>query len=264
MADLKRLNEKEFNDVISTLPYRKEIMIKDYYITVILYLLKDLAGICFKGGTALQKMFLNYSRMSEDIDFTVTGDLEVVRKAVVNHIKSCEIYARISVDKDVDGFTRLVIAYKGFDGREGPVLIDLNKRAKVILRPVSYQVRHFYQGFIPEFAMKSLSRDEMVAEKVAAAIGRNRPRDHYDLYRIAKQGIPIDMGLARRKCIESGVEFDIIKMFNNARKLKNRWDTDLQPLITEQVSFQEVMRFLSGYFKLSMEKAKRILPSNLP
>ena len=94
----------------------------------------------------------------------------------------------------------------------------------------------------------------MVAEKMAATIGRNRPRDHYDLYKIIKLGIPINIDLVKKKCRQSKVEFSIIKMFNKAKILKKRWDKDLMPLIAEEISFQEVMKILSNYFKLKEEK----------
>src|SRR3989338_8849440 len=100
------------------------------------------------------------------------------------------------------------------------------------------------------FSINTLAKEELIAEKVAAAIGRNMPRDHYDLYRIIKKEMPIGMELVRKKCQQSNVEFDIIKMFNNAKKLKNRWDKDLLPLLAEEVSFREVMATLSKYFKL--------------
>lgn len=71
----------------------------------------------------------------------------------------------------------------------------------------------------------------MIAEKMAATIGRNKPRDHYDLYKILKTGLPINIDLVKKKCKESGDEFNIIKMFNQAKKLKKRWDEDLIPAI---------------------------------
>lgn len=37
---------------------------KDYLITYLLYLLKDIKNIYFKGGTALNKIFLNHERLS--------------------------------------------------------------------------------------------------------------------------------------------------------------------------------------------------------
>jgi len=71
----------------------------------------------------------------------------------------------------------------------------------------------------------------MVAEKIAAAIGRNKPRDHYDIYQIIKHKMPINMKLVEQKCKQSGDEFSIIKIFNRAKKLKKRWDEDMSQLI---------------------------------
>lgn len=71
---------------------------------------------------------------------------------------------------------------------------------------------------------------------------------------IIKNGIQIDLELVKKKCEQSGAEFDIIKMFSNAKKLKNRWDEDMLPLLSEEISFQEVMKTLSKYFKLKEKK----------
>ena len=97
----------------------------------------------------------------------------------------------------------------------------------------------------------------MIAEKVAAAIGRNRPRDHFDIYMILNAKIPISMELVKEKCRQSKVEFNIIKMFNNASKLKHRWDKDLLPLLAEEISFEEVMKTLARHFKLKEEKDRK-------
>ena len=94
-------------------------------------------------------------------------------------------------------------------------------------------------------------------EKMAATIGRNKPRDHYDLSQIIKQGQAIDLEIVKRKCEQSGVEFDIISMFNRAKKLHKRWNEDLLPLIVNEITFQEVMCELTMYFELNKVKAKR-------
>ena len=70
------------------------------------------------------------------------------------------------------------------------------------------------------------------------------------MYQIIKRKMPIDLSLVKKKCESSGDTFDITKMFNNAKKLKNRWDQDLAPLVKEKITFQEVMQALSKYFKL--------------
>ena len=96
----------------------------------------------------------------------------------------------------------------------------------------------------------------MFAEKLAAAIGRNKPRDHFDVYKILKANMPINLEMVKKKCLDSGDEFSVIKMFNKAQTLKNRWDKDMVSLISEPISFQEVITFLAKHFKLKDEKEK--------
>ena len=77
------------------------------------------------------------------------------------------------------------------------------------------------------------------------------------MYKIIKAGIPINMEIVKKKCISSENEFSIIKMFNQAKKLKNRWDKDMVSLISEDISFQEIIKFLSKHFNLKEEKEKK-------
>ena len=51
-------------------------------------------------------------------------------------------------------------------------------------------------------------------------------------------------------------EFSIIKMFNKAQTLKNRWDKDMTSLISEEITFQEIIKFLANHFKLKEHKEK--------
>ena len=43
---------------------------------------------------------------------------------------------------------------------------------------------------------------------------------------------------------------------NQAKKLKNRWDEDMQGLLSEQITFQEIITSLAKHFKLKEEKEK--------
>ena len=89
------------------------ILEKDYLVTYLLYLIKDIKNIYFKGGTALNKIFLNHKRLSEDLDFTVTEDIPKIEEKIKNKLKGT-IFNKISHDKRVDNFTRLVVHYKLF------------------------------------------------------------------------------------------------------------------------------------------------------
>jgi len=79
LIDRKQL--KELIPVIAAQrKFRPAIVEKDYYLTVILNNIESLLTdkIVFKGGTLLNKIHLNYHRLSEDLDFTYrsTGGLE--------------------------------------------------------------------------------------------------------------------------------------------------------------------------------------------
>lgn len=257
MDEIKKISEENFRKIASSKPFNTFLLSKDYHITVLLFIMKDIEGIYFKGGTALGKIVLNYHRMSEDIDFTLTKDLELVKKDIINAIEKSAFFDTITKDKDVEGFTRLIVHYKGFDGEEGTVFIDLNQRGKLLLVPEKHAVKHFYPGEIPSFDFPTLAQEEMIAEKVVAAMNRNKPRDHYDIYMILKHKIPINLELVKRKCKETDTAFDITKMFNRGQKLHKRWNEDMLPLLAEEVSFQEVMGTIARYFKLKEEKEKK-------
>jgi predicted nucleotidyltransferase component of viral defense system len=266
MGKGQAISQNELMEIAAKTGFNQDLILKDYYATYILYILRDIGGIYFKGGTALNKIVLNYARLSEDVDYTVTANIEHIKKQIIETLEKSGLFDSITKDKDVEGFTRLISNYKNFSGGKGTVFIDLNQRAKLSLKHKNHEIKHFYEGHIPKFSCNTLAIEEMIAEKMAATIGRNKPRDNYDLYKIIQSKFKINLDLVRKKCEQSNVEFDIVKMFSNAKKLKNRWDEDMISLLSEEVSFQEVMQTLAKHFKLKEEKDSRKnkdKPSNL-
>ncbi len=257
MAEITPITEDTLTEIAAETGFRFDLIEKDYYITLLLYLLKDVSHIYFKGGTALQKIILNYTRLSEDIDFTVTEDVAAVRDTILGILKDTPFFTGADLDKRVDRFTRIMVHFRGFRGNAGTIFIDLNQKGRLQLPPEKSQIPHFYEGYIPTFSSPIVAEKEMIAEKMRATIERNKPRDHFDLYQIIKRGIPIDLSLVQDKCKDTGHEMDIIKMFNNANKLKNRWDEDMVPLLAKGISFAEVMKGLAQHFKLKEEKDKK-------
>jgi predicted nucleotidyltransferase component of viral defense system len=225
---------------------------KDYVLTQLLYLLKNINGIYFKGGTALNKIFLNHSRLSEDLDFTTTKKVSEIEKQIKAKLKGTK-FRKITHDKRVEKFTRLIVHYKLFH-EEGTIFVDLNQRAKLVRKPEKHKIKHFYPGFIPAFSVNSLSKEEMIAEKLSAAIARNAPRDHFDLYTIICHKLPINQKLVKEKCKQAGCEFNIARMFKNANKLKNKWDEDISQLLPTKTTFIQVMRTLAKHFKYKEKK----------
>ncbi len=238
------------------------ILEKDYLVTYLLFLLKDVEGIYFKGGTALNKIFLNHARLSEDLDFTVTRDIKEIETEIKKSLQDT-MFQNITHDKKVDKFIRLVVHYHLYH-QEGTIFIDLNERGKLLLPPQTHEIQHFYPEYIPAYTVKTLHTQEMMAEKMAAAIGRNRPRDHFDLYNIIKHNFSLDFDLVKKKCESSGNEFDITKMFNKAKKLKNRWDEEMEQFLQEKIPFSQVMTTLANYFRLKNAKDRKKKPSQKP
>lgn len=252
--EIKQITIDELKIIADEKGFGIILMEKDYLLTYLLYLIKDIKGIYFKGGTALSKIFLNNKRLSEDIDFSLTKEVKLVSDDIKVKLQGT-FFDNITKDKDVERFTRLVVHYKLFH-EEGEIFIDLNKRARLLLKPEKHMINHFYEEHIPKFSVNTLAKEEIIAEKVAASITRNRPRDHFDVYTIIHNKLPINIELVKKKCELSGKEFSIVKIFSNANKLKNRWDKDMLPLLAEEVSFQDMMKTLSKHFKLKEEKEK--------
>ena len=252
MVVKKELSINELKLVLAEKKFQEDLLVKDYYLTVILYLIKDLKGVYFKGGTALQKTILEYSRLSEDIDFTINRDLESVKKEIIAIIDESKLFGKITKDKDVDGFTRLIVPYNTKLGK-GEIFIDINARGKLLSKPELLEIKHFYPN-IPKFSFPCLNRQEMFAEKLAAAIGRNKPRDHFDIYTIIKNGFKIDFSLTKKKCKQSGCQFDVVKIFNKAKKLHKKWGEDMLPLLANEIEFKEVIQTLAKEFDLKSYK----------
>jgi len=252
MDEIKRITEEELLEIAADKGFLSPLLEKDYLLTELLYLIKDVRGIYFKGGTALNKIFLNHERLSEDLDFTITRSVEDVEKDIKEKLKGT-IFDEITHDKRVEKFIRLIVHYKLFHD-EGTIFIDLNERGRLLLKSEIHVLPHFYEGFIPRYNVITLAKKEMLAEKMAATIGRNRPRDHFDMYNIIKLKLPLDLEIVKKKCEQSDCEFDIIKMFNRAKKLNKRWNEDMLPLLSKEISFATVMKTLAKHFKLKEEK----------
>ncbi len=77
---LHKENKELFRDVLSVVSERnhvsRDIVEKDYYVTMILQLLaNEDINIIFKGGTSLSKAYNVIDRFSEDIDITFNEHL---------------------------------------------------------------------------------------------------------------------------------------------------------------------------------------------
>jgi len=61
---MEMISLEELRIIAGEQGFELPILEKDYLVTYLLYLLKEVDGIYFKGGTALNKIFLNHARLS--------------------------------------------------------------------------------------------------------------------------------------------------------------------------------------------------------
>ena len=98
---------------------------------------------------------------------------------------------------------------------------------------------------VPPVEMVILSPEEMLANKVSAVYGRNKPRDVHDIYFLLKLGTIINMKLVKKKV-------STFKLDTFGRKIlekKTTWKS-LEPLIiTKLPTIEEEAEFVLSSFK---------------
>ncbi|KJJ85524.1 protein containing DUF1814 [Candidatus Omnitrophus magneticus] len=184
-------------------------MEKDYYLTVVLNNIEALLSdkIVFKGGTLLNKVHLNYHRLSEDLDFTYYGKedlssrsqrsraITAIRNKMPEFLKALNLTSDMPEGEGFNNSTQYVfnIKYPSFiTAKDENIKIEIGLRQSPIDKPVHNVIKHFYkdlftgEDLIPAGKILSLSFNEAVAEKLKAAITRKDVaiRDYYDLWHI--------------------------------------------------------------------------------
>ena len=264
--------------------FRMEILEKDYYLTNILNNLHDHLSdkLVFKGGTLLNKIHLNYHRLSEDLDFTYLSDKELTsrsqRSRAISPVRESmpafvDYLGLKSVDPKGRGFnnsTQYVFEalYPSFiSGQDERVKIEVSLRQKPIDKPVYNAIQHFYKDpftgkdLLPRSKILSLSLKEAVAEKLKAAITRKDKaiRDYYDLWWIAKNKFNFHdkhfLDLFKKKLKGEGYKGDYRSNFGLSERetegLQRQIATDLIPVIRigEAFDLNEVFKLFNKIFK---------------
>lgn len=249
MAEIKIISENMLRYLSGVSDFNLIYLEKDYFLTIMLYLLKDVKNICFKGGTALNKIFLNHTRLSEDLDFTCRNNISDAKNEITNILENNRnIFAGYVFENQTDKFFRLKVFYNSYFSGKSHIILDVNGNASVILPPKPRKVGHFYES-LPKFEITVLNPGELMAEKVRAMIMRNQPRDYFDVYMILKSGYKIDFGLVKKKLKEANQDFEVERIFKNAQKIYSRWESEIKQLTNKPADFVEVIKSLQKEFK---------------
>lgn len=238
------IDREQLKDIIPAIAgkmkFRPAIVEKDYYLTVILNNIEALLTdkIVFKGGTLLNKVHLNYHRLSEDLDFTYNAQFTArsqrskaitpIREKMSSFLKALHLTSDKPEGEGFNNSTQYVFKVKYpsvLRVKDDVIKLEISLRQPPIDKPVHTEIKHFYQDpftgedLFPLGKVLSLSWKEAVAEKLKAAISRKDVaiRDYYDLWHIAEFGFDFYdkkfIKLFKRKVIDEGYAGDYSKDF---------------------------------------------------
>lgn len=190
-----------FTAAISGFPPR--LVEKDYFCTVVLACLAGSDRLVFKGGTCLAKVYSDFYRLSEDLDFVIStpaGTTRGQRSAAAAGVKQtvAELPGRVSALRLVEpmrganGSTQY-LATLGYasvvTGGEETIKVEVALREALLDEPTPRDARTALLDpatnapLVPPVPLVCISLREAMAEKLRAALSRREVaiRDFFDL-----------------------------------------------------------------------------------
>jgi predicted nucleotidyltransferase component of viral defense system len=218
---------------------------------VLTYVLKTLSenvtpALAFKGGTCLKKVhFGNTGRFSMDLDFTSCGmKVEELKSRLRQLLDNKTAYGidfniledHVSMAPVTGGKSYIAVVKYAHSWNAGSEFeLEVSYREEPVLplqEPLLFDEMYFKFCEFPSFRVKCLQKEELLAEKLRAALQRIRGRDLYDLYLFSNR--PFDKDLVKKlvvvKCWNARAPFNPGKLFGKIANADYDSD-DLQQLV---------------------------------
>ena len=203
-----------------------------YKYTKVLYPIQDKVLPLFKdspfyltGGTALSRGYYNH-RYSDDLDFFVNdrSDFQRIVERIIVKVKS--IYTDIVVNYKDDNFCRFMVA-------DHELKVEL---INDVPSHIGNLVNHPTLGMID-------SKENILANKLTALIGREEPKDIADLYFLLKDGLNLKQALLDADSKAAGIAplivSKVLTEFDYSRLAK-------EINLVNPVSSEEIKEFFNG------------------
>ncbi len=215
---------------------------KDYLQDMLLHLLyRKIPKMVFGGGTCIWKA-MRGDRFSEYIDAyasPIPADIaDYLKKELAFLGVNCGILKRKRTSNML--FLKLLLSFPSHP-REIMMSIEILSGS-----PEGTERATLYSPYpdIPPVEMIILSAEEMLANKVSAIYGRNRPRDVHDTYLLLKSGTEINMQSVRERV----PDFSLKAFEKKILEKQTAWK-GLEPLIiTRLPMLKEESEFILNSF----------------
>ena len=257
---------------------------KDYYLTILLGGMNEKLdeNLIFKGGTCLNKIYFEYFRLSEDLDFTLflseAKSTKSKRSAAMKKVKNgiTEYTENLGLKLDESGpagrnESRQYVFYIEYDsvitGKADHVKFEVGLRANPYLPAHKKEVKHVFKNpFTGESLFKAgnvncMQLPEIAAEKLRAAVTRKTiaPRDFFDLDYLILNKFDFKSKefreIAAKKFEEDGFAGDLKLYYNDLRphqELKDmvlRFEDELYPVLTKAAKERFDLDRVINYFR---------------
>lgn len=233
---------------------------KDYFCTILLqYLYRQPdSPLIFRGGTCIGKVYADFYRLSEGLDFMISTPPEASISMRRKRMASVREWVRkiseqmniLTFPEDFTGHnsSRQYVAHVNYPSvflTEEParIKIEVGLREMPLMQPAQMKARTLLlnpftrKGLVPDINLTALSMKEAVAEKLRAALTRLEPaiRDFFDIDYLASQH---QLDLADQRLIALLTEK--LKVPGNPpidlsparkEKLKTQTNTELKPVL---------------------------------
>ena len=243
---------------------------RDYCLSWFLFGLAQLdfkSKIIFKGGTALRRCHYEDYRFSEDLDFSLTEEIQ--QNVILSEFskifawvkdESGITFEHIRQDPPSENTYTFYISYIGpLPGSAKEVKVDITFKENIITPIEEKQIIQTYEeytDFIKESKIWVYSLEEVAIEKTCAlfSVNRNEPRDLYDMYcLITEKGLDISSlrSEIETKMVFKGASFDERQgeFEKKEPRLKKTWETRLSRQMASLPEYDEVFREVKRSFR---------------
>ena len=216
----------KINDSVIIREYVQQIFLKE------LYEEKYSRNIFFKGGTAI-RLILGGTRFSEDLDFTVDGNIRDFNLFISKFFKKLEKLYGFNFKKRTTtvGEKYLLTVDSKTNDYKIYVNLDFSFREKVLV-PAKEIISTDYPVIFTSF-ITYMDKEEILAEKIRAIMTRDKGRDIYDLWFLLNKNVPVTDNLVIEKLAYYNIrDFSPDQLVAKIEKFsKEKFILDLRPFV---------------------------------
>jgi hypothetical protein len=226
--------------------------------------------LVFKGGTAIKRCYFGEYRFSEDLDFTLNGEMDfaIILSGLDEVFDAVRVSSGMAFRYSREDRHSRTNSYTFYIAYEGPlpavaarkeIKVDITIRERIVFPVPERRVLRGYEEYAdlpPDATVSVYSLEEIAAEKMVALCdrSRNEPRDLYDLWYLA-EGKHVDISALPAAISEKlafrGREIGGITegLREKEERLRRLWDSRLSHQVAILPPFAEVFRAVLREFR---------------